>query len=40
MEMAVVEERQKLQVQGIQDVIHVEGKTADVVLYLVTSMVQ
>jgi hypothetical protein len=40
MEMAVVEERRKLEVQGIHDVIHVEGKTADAVLCLITGMDQ
>jgi hypothetical protein len=40
MEMATVEERRKVQVQGIHDVIHVEGKTADAVLCLITGMDQ
>jgi hypothetical protein len=40
MEMAAIEERRKLQVQDTKDVIHVEGKTTDAVLCLITSMDQ
>jgi hypothetical protein len=40
MEMAAVEERRKLQVYRIQDIIYAEGKTADAVLCLITGMDQ